>query len=299
MDVHQPVIRRVKKVQKGGAHGGSWKIALADFALAMMAFFLVMWIINVASPQERAAIEGFFNDPMGPSTAGFSNKPIDLGGSPAKSIEQKPDFDLPDPGSTPLPAREEEVGSGNDGQELERMNALLTEQLQSIDRLHSENENMRIDITPDGVRITLIDEPDKPMFERGSAELTIDAEVVLLSIGSVLRKIENPIAITGHTDSTRFLSQDYTDNWDLSSLRANAAKRAVVEGGVSLSRIAQVVGLADTVPYNRLDPQSAENRRITITILTDSSYRDLLARNRDRFGFDSVNLRGVAPKSVF
>lgn len=294
------VIRRVRKIKRGGHHGGAWKIALADFALAMMAFFLVLWIINVASPEELAAIEGYFNDPKGMSTAGYSNKPIDLGGSPAKSVEQKLDLDLPEPGSTSELTDETEMRLGNNGEELERMNAMMEEELQNIEFFQSEDNNMRIEITPEGVRITLLDDPDKPMFESGSSQLVPDMETTLVSMASVFAKTDNPIVVTGHTDATAFQGSDFEDNWDLSSARANAAKVALLEGGLNPGRVAQVIGLADTVPYNRWDPASSENRRITLTLLTDEAYRRLLSQNRRRFGGEPVELApGLTPEGVF
>lgn len=300
MNNYDPVIRRVKKIKKGGHHGGAWKIALADFALAMMAFFLVLWIINVSSPEELAAIEGYFNDPAGMSTAGFSNTPIDLGGSPAMSTERKLDMNLPDPGSTPDLTDEESMRTGNDGEELEKMNALLIEQFRSLDRVNSNDQNMRIEITPEGVRITLIDDPDKPMFERGSAQLVPDMENTLMSMAAVFSVIENPVVITGHTDASGFTGTDLFDNWDLSSLRANAAKKALVEGGLEPKRIAQVIGLADSVPYNRVDPASPENRRISVTLLTDDAYKRMLESSRRRFGGEQVELDpDMTPENVF
>ncbi|WP_417553193.1 OmpA family protein [Marinomonas fungiae] len=300
MNNYDPVIRRVKKIKKGGHHGGAWKIALADFALAMMAFFLVLWIINVASPEELAAIEGYFNDPAGFSTAGYSNKPIDLGGSPAMSTERKLDVDLPEPGSTPKLTDETAQREGNNGDELEKMNAMLVEQFKSLDRINSNNHSMRIEITPEGVRITLIDDPDKPMFERGSAQLVPDMENTLLSMASVFNQVKNPLVITGHTDSLAFIGNGYQDNWDLSSERANAAKRALVEGGVAQRRIAQVIGLADTVPYNRVNPDSPENRRISITLMTDAAYKRLLESSRRRFGGERTQLDpSMTPETVF
>ncbi|SBS33137.1 Chemotaxis protein LafU [Marinomonas aquimarina] len=300
MNNYDPVIRRVKKIKKGGHHGGAWKIALADFALAMMAFFLVLWIINVASPDELAAIEGYFNDPAGMSTAGYSNHPIDLGGSPAMSTERKLDMALPEPGSTPELTDEQARREGINGNELEKMNAMLVEQFNSMDRINSNNHSMRIEITPEGVRITLIDDPDKPMFERGSARLVADMENTLLSMASVFARVSNPVVITGHTDASAFVGDGYQDNWDLSSERANAAKRALVEGGLAPRRIAQVIGLADTVPYDRVDPSSAENRRVSITLMTDAAYKRLLESSRRRFGGSQVELDpSLTPESVF
>lgn len=294
------VIRRVKKIKKGGHHGGAWKIALADFALAMMAFFLVLWVINVSSPEELAAIQGYFNDPMGPSTAGYSANPIDLGGSPAKSNEKKLDLQLPEPGSVATPAKSLDQFLADKSKQEDLESQKLANELKNMQVVNSDNQNIRIEITPLGVRITLLDDPEKPMFERGSARMVPDMENTLLSMSRFFNTVSNPIAITGHTDSSRFNDQSRLDNWDLSSMRANAARRILEEGGVSDSRIAQVIGLSDTVPYNRFNPDSPQNRRISITLLTDAAYKALLERNRLNFGpvvkQSDLNLK---PESVF
>ena len=293
------VIRRVKKIKKGGHHGGAWKIALADFALAMMAFFLVLWLLNAASPEELASIEGYFQDPIGASTAGYSANPIDLGGSPAKSLEKKLDLQLPEPGSVDIPEREKALGNGAESAESTSLNDEIREELEKMNITLSQDKNLRIEVTPLGVRITLLDAPDKPMFESGSARMVPDIENTLLSISSVFNRIDNPIVITGHTDSTSFNSGDI-DNWDLSALRANAARRILAEGGVTDKRIAQVIGLGDSVPYNRFDTSSPENRRISITILTDSAYKKMLDQNRRQFGREILQSDiNLTPDTVF
>lgn len=294
------VIRRVKKVKKGGHHGGAWKIALADFALAMMAFFLVLWIMSVASPEELKSIEGYFQDPMGASTAGYSANPIDLGGSPAKSTEKKLDLQLPESGSVDIQSRETQKGNGPDTAESKSISNMLQEEMSKMNVLFSQQKNMRIEITPLGVRITLLDDPDKPMFERGSARMMPDIENTLLSMSAIFNKMTNPIVITGHTDSSQFSGSGRIDNWDLSALRANAARHILEEGGVEDKRIAQVIGLSDTIPYNRFDTDSAENRRITITLLTDDAYKKLLDQNRSYFGNPGKqsDLK-ISPETVF
>ncbi|ETI61272.1 flagellar motor protein MotB [Marinomonas profundimaris] len=294
------VIRRVKKIKKGGHHGGAWKIALADFALAMMAFFLVLWLLSVASPEELASIEGYFHDPMGPSTAGFSANPIDLGGSPAKSAEKKLDLQLPEPGSTDVSSRDLRAGNGPDSAESNSINDMLQKEMGRMNILLSKQQNLRIEITPLGVRITLLDNPDKPMFERGSARMMPDIENTLLSMSPIFNKVTNPIVITGHTDSSKFSGSGRLDNWDLSALRANAARRILEEGGVEDKRIAQVIGLSDTIPYNRFETDSAENRRISITLLTDAAYKKLLDQNRRNFGssVQQSDLK-ISPETVF
>lgn len=293
------VIRRVKKIKKGGHHGGAWKIALADFALAMMAFFLVLWIMSVASPEELKSIEGYFQDPTGASTAGYSANPIDLGGSPAKSTEKKLDLQLPQAGSIDVQSRDKFLGNGPDSAESKSINNMLREEMSKMNTLLSQQKNMRIEITPLGVRITLLDDPDKPMFERGSARMMPDIENTLLSMAPIFNKVTNPIVITGHTDSSKF-GGGRVDNWDLSALRANAARHILEEGGVEDKRIAQVIGLSDTIPYNRLDTDSAENRRISITLLTDDAYKKLLDQNRSNFGNpgQQSDLK-ITPETVF
>ncbi|WP_394184001.1 flagellar motor protein MotB [Marinomonas posidonica] len=278
------VIRRVKKVKKGGHHGGAWKIALADFALAMMAFFLVLWIISVASPEERETIQGYFQDPMGAGTAGFSANPIDLGGSPAMSIEKKLDLQLPEPGSTDVPSHETGLGNGDESSVSQSLNDLVKEELEKNNIVLSKQKNLRLEITPIGVRITLLDTPDKPMFERGSARMMPDIENTLLTMSSLFNRVKNPIVISGHTDSSKYTGSARLNNWDLSAMRANAARQILEEGGVSDARFAQVTGLGGTVPYNRLNPAGPENRRISITLMTDEAYRKLLNQNRRNFG---------------
>lgn len=294
------VIRRVKKIKKGGHHGGAWKIALADFALAMMAFFLVLWIMSVASPEELKSIEGYFQDPLGTGTAGYSANPIDLGGSPAQSTERKLDLQLTESGSTDVPLRENRSGNGADSAESTSINDAVREEFEKMNVVLSKEPNLRIEITPLGVRITLLDDPDKPMFERGSARMMPDIENTLLAMSPVFNRVTNPIVITGHTDSSRFGNSNQLDNWDLSALRANAARRILEEGGIEDKRIAQVIGLSDSVPYNRSDRNSPENRRISITLLSDEAYKKMLDRNRQNYGNPGVQSDvKLTPETVF
>ena len=297
------IIRRVKKVKKGGHHGGAWKIALADFALAMMAFFLVMWIINVASPQELAAIQGYFNDPKGMSTAGYSNNPIDLGGSPAKSTERKLDINLPDPGSVQRPdSVKEDANSHRDQvaeQEQADLAAALGKKFEGEKVFEAVKENLQIEITPDGIRVTLLDKQNKPMFAQGSGRLMPDFELAMLNIGQVLSELSNKLVVSGHTDSSAY-SFAGLGNWELSSMRANEARRLLREGGASDTRFVQVMGLSDTAPYDRTDPASGINRRVSVLLLTDAAYKRMQERNRYIYG-EAIKTEDVEidPETVF
>lgn len=296
------IIRRVKKIKKSAPHGGGWKIALADFALAMMAFFLVMWIINVASPEELAAIQGYFNDPKGMSSAGYSNHPIDLGGSPAKSNVSKLDLDLPEPGSVKNPdSVEDQANSNRDEvaeQEKEELAAMLGRRFEADKVFEALQENLRIEITPDGIRVTLLDKISKPMFAQGSGRLTADFEIALLNIGQVLSGLKNRLVISGHTDSSSY-SLAGLGNWELSSMRANEARRLLREGGTNDERFAQVIGLSDTVPYESTQPEASINRRVSIILLTNAAYKRMLERNRLSFGADADQHFEIAPEAVF
>ncbi|TBR44713.1 flagellar motor protein [Marinomonas agarivorans] len=272
-------IRRVRKIKKAAPHGGAWKIALADFALAMMAFFMVLWIMSVASPEELAAIEGYFNDPKGIGTAGHSNNPIDLGGSPAKSNQHKLDLLLPDPGSVKTPEKTDLNEEASATKEKAELVETISNMMQEVEVLKSVESNIKIDITPDGVRITLLDNENKPMFSKGSGQLTPEFEAVLLNVGQVISQLKNQIVIAGHTDSSTY-STGPIGNWELSAMRANEARRLLEEGGVRDANMAQVVGLADSVPYDKEDPTGATNRRVSLILLTDEGYRAMVERNR-------------------
>ena len=296
------IIRRVKKVKKGGHHGGAWKIALADFALAMMAFFLVMWIINVASPEELAAIQGYFNDPKGASSAGYSNHPIDLGGSPAKSHDRKLDLDLPEPGSVKNPDSVEEQANSNRDQVAEQekaeLAAMLGRRFDANKVFEAMQDNLRIEITPDGLRVTLLDKISKPMFAQGSGRLTPDFEIALLNIGQVISGLKNRLIVSGHTDSSSY-SMAGLGNWELSSMRANEARRLLREGGTGDERFAQVIGLSDTVPYEANQPEASINRRVSIILLTNAAYKRMLEKNRLSYGASSEQHLEIVPEQVF
>ena len=276
------IVRRVRKIKKGGHHGGAWKIALADFAIAMMAFFMVLWIISVASPEELSAIEGYFNDPVGVGTAGHSNNPIDLGGSPAKSNQHKLDLLLPEPGSVMDPDDADSEETAKAEAEKKELVETIGSMMQEINILQAVESNLKVDITPDGVRITLLDDENKPMFSKGSGQLLPEFEAVLLNIGQMISQLSNNIVISGHTDSSIY-SVGAIGNWELSSMRANESRRLLEEGGVSNARVAQVIGLSDSIPYDKEDPTSDANRRISLILLTDDAYREMIERNRHSY----------------
>ena len=272
MEDRQPIIvRRVKKVV-GGHHGGAWKVAYADFVTAMMAFFLVLWLIATSTPKQRAAIEAYFHNPTG-FVSGGSAHPIDLKGS--ASVVQQTSADQA-PNQITIP--EKTVTQLADTIEQRKMQDLLQDLKNKVDTdktLQKFKDQLLIDITDEGLRIQIVDRSKRPMFDSGSDELKYYSEDLLFSLAKLLGKLPNKISITGHTDSSPYVGRPGYTNWELSADRANAARRALVAGGVSPDQIARVEGLGDSVPFDKSDPTAPVNRRISIIVLNKKTAENI------------------------
>lgn len=275
MSTNQPIIiKRVKKYD-AGHHGGAWKIAFADFAVAMMAFFLVMWLLSSATPEQKKAISGYFKDPIGFSQSA-SPYPIDLGGSPTPSPERTLNPDIPDdPGlESMLPDHEALL------EQLEqvRLNMLLQELQNKVDEnelLKPYRDQIHLSITQDGLRIQIMDTENRPMFALGSARLQPHFEDILYMMAGSIRGVPNKISIGGHTDAKPYSGQAEFGNWELSASRANSARRALSSGGLEDSQVARVAGYASSVLFDRAQPYSPVNRRIDIIVLTRKAEQEL------------------------
>ncbi|UJJ30846.1 flagellar motor protein MotB [Halopseudomonas maritima] len=276
MDNNQPII--VKRITRKdhGHHGGSWKIAFADFAVAMMAFFLVMWLITVATPEQLRSISGYFNDPIGFNEGG-SPWAIDLGGSP----EVAPQATL---NQTPQETGQQEVSEDTarelaDQAERRDMEMLLQELQNQIDSepvLQRFKDQILIEITQDGLRIQIVDAENRPMFASGSAQLQPYFEEILLSLSDTIAKVKKKISVSGHTDAQPYVGRRGYGNWELSSDRANAARRTLLAAGYPEEQVARVVGYADSALFNREDPLSPINRRIDIVVLNRHAEEQIM-----------------------
>ncbi|BCU08232.1 flagellar motor protein MotB [Allochromatium tepidum] len=265
----QPII--VKKiVKKGGHHGGAWKIAFADFATAMMAFFMLLWILGATTEEQKAAISDYFNNPsvfMGIATSpsqamgeGTGSKPslIDFEGA----IDMGP---LQDPMLDP-----EQIAALADEQDAARLASLkeiLEHKLDQSSTLAPYKDQLLIDIVPEGLRIQIVDKEHRPMFDLGSAKLKNYTSDILRELGALINQVPNRISLTGHTDARPLGDPSYS-NWELSTERANAARRALVAGGMRAEKVGRVVGFASTVPFDKSDPNNPINRRISLIVLT-------------------------------
>tara|TARA_Y100001949_G_scaffold152973_1_gene139635 strand:- start:25769 stop:26797 length:1029 start_codon:yes stop_codon:yes gene_type:complete len=296
MDNTQPIIvKRVKKVA-AGHHGGAWKIAFADFATAMMAFFLVMWLMSSATPEQKRAISGYFQDPIG-FTESASPHVIDLGGTPTPAPDRTLN-DVVDPAMQQSQSQDQSESAMDAAQaetfaeqlERERLDLLLQELQNKVDEnpeLTRFKDQILFEITQDGLRIQIMDAANRPMFALGSAQLQPYFEDILLAMADTIRAVPNKISISGHTDAKPYSGRGEFGNWELSAGRANAARRTLVAGGYPDEQIARVVGYASSALFDRENPLNPVNRRIDILVLTRKAQRDIEGEQSDATGKSS------------
>lgn len=294
----------VKKKKKGGHahHGGAWKVAYADFVTAMMAFFLVMWLVTAVSKEQRAAIFDYFKNPsmepgksskpapgqMGPG--GASTSPInlhggldamrpaitkvqDVGGTAAPVLSrndksQDGSSSVKSPESTATLQEATAIQQANEHKQLESLMAELRQAVDKSQALEPFKDQLLLDITPEGVRIQIVDAQNRPMFDVGSAHLRDYTTAILRELAPYLDSVPNRISLTGHTDVRPYPSTNGYTNWELSADRANAARRALTAGGLPDAKISRVVGLSSSVLFDKEQPQSPINRRISIVVMT-------------------------------
>jgi len=276
MENNQPIIiKRVKRFA-AGYYCGAWKFAFADLATAMMAFFLVLWLMSTATPEQKIAIAGYFKDPIGFSESGTPFV-IDLGGSPQLAPERtiNPEIKTESP-PTNIPIERETVESMAEQVEQERLELLLQELQNKVDenpQLQKFKDQILFQITPDGLRIQIMDSANRPMFDSGSARLKPYFEDILLAMADTIKAVPNKISISGHTDAKPYAGQGDFGNWELSANRANAARRVLVAGSYPDDQVARVVGYASSALFDRADPLNPVNRRIDIVVLTKKAQR--------------------------
>ena len=304
------IVKKVKKVA-GGHHGGAWKVAYADFVTAMMAFFLMLWLLNVTTDEQKAGIANYFSpSAASKATSGsggvlggqtiMAPGSLATGGAPAIVMaisppgepgEPKPPQDSGDEASgenasgaftsavaTPAPGDVNALSDSLLAQEMakreekrfEEAMAELKQSIQSIPELAELSRQIVVDVTPEGMRIQLVDEERKPMFTSGSATLPTQTRQLLAQVARIVNAMPNRVIIAGHTDAQAFRTGTGYSNWELSADRANAARRALLSAGVPQKRIYQVAGKADSEPLLPDAPFDATNRRISIVLLREA-----------------------------
>lgn len=253
----QPIV--IKKVVKKGGHGhhgGAWKLAYADFVTAMMAFFLLMWLLGSVDEKTKKGISEYFQDP-------YRATKVDKGLVP--SLDEKNPTELDKQADKEAQAQ------------LENLRIKIERIIKMNDKLDKMRDQVKLTITPEGLRIQIVDDKKTPMFKSGSAETEPHIREILKELAPVINQLPNKITINGHTDSKPFpdVSKRYT-NWELSGERANAARYELNQAGYDEKKILRVSGLADSVPYNAKDALDPMNRRISIIVMNKKSELQLL-----------------------
>ncbi len=286
-DKKQPIVK--KKIVKGGGghHGGSWKVAYADFVTAMMAFFLLLWLLGITDELQREGISDWFKNPSGiKGPGGASTSMIKLGGT--KDIPKGDGRESEQHAPTPVPEvekspqdRVKEIEKKEDKKRLDKLLEKLKAAIENSRELKNFKDQLLLEVTPDGLRIQIIDKKNRPMFALGKAELKPYTKVILRKMSKIIvQEVPNLVSITGHTDATPFpkgyieyedrYGNDYRKpytNWELSADRANAARRELLKGGLPSDQLGRIVGLASSVLLDKKNPRSAKNRRISILIM--------------------------------
>ena len=272
------IIKRIKKGH-GGHHGGAWKIAYADFVTAMMAFFLLMWLLSSVSQGSLNGIADYFKTPLkvalaGGEGAGDANSLIKGGGQDlTKKAGQV---------KKGAPKSQAAVQQKIDRETLSKLKQKIEQKIQDNPLLRQFQNQLTLEMTPEGLRIQLVDEKNRPMFDSGSANLLPHARDILRELGKELNEVPNRVSISGHTDATPFgtAGNDYT-NWELSADRADAARRELVNGGFSDDKMLRVVGLAAADPLDKSNVNNPINRRITIVVLTKEEEKRILGEGSE------------------
>jgi chemotaxis protein MotB len=271
------VIKRIKKVA-AGAHGGAWKIAYADFVTAMMAFFLLMWLLGSTAKGDLKGISEYFKTPLrvalaGGSGSGDSSSIIKGGGTDlTKSTGQVKNGDVPSEKKLiTVKAATEEMLKMEKDKEIEKLKELkrsIENAINSNAKLVQFKSQILLDITSEGLRIQIVDEKNRPMFKIGSAVLETYTKEILQEIGKTMNQMPNKVSLSGHTDAKPYASDRRGfSNWDLSADRANASRRELIAGGMDESKVVRVVGLSSAVLFDKSDPFNPVNRRISIIVL--------------------------------
>jgi len=265
----QPIIIKKVKGGHGGHHGGAWKVAFADFMTAMMAFFMVMWLVG-QKETVREAVAGYFRDPGKFQKEGGAGV-MKVGSS---AIRMQDPLVL-------APTRSEPGGGGPTKLEQESLSRAAQQILTELKKqaiFQKLKDNVTFQMTPEGLRIILNESDDAPaFFEPGSAKPLAKSAGILMTIARHLGQLPNRLIVEGHTDAAFGGADDYT-NWELSSDRANAARRLMEVSGLTRDQVREVRGFADKYPMIRDDPTDARNRRVTIVVLyqsLESRYDDL------------------------
>lgn len=280
----QPIV--IKKIKKGGHahHGGAWKLAYADFVTAMMAFFLLMWLLGSTDETTRKGIAEFFADPYkvsmsGGKSAAERTSMIEGGGSDMVSsesgqVQNGETIDVNQSTAEEIEKKAAEI----EKEKLENLKEKIQTKLNETPELNEFKDQIKLEITSEGLRILIVDDQKRPMYKLASAQTEPHIRVILRALAPAINELPNRVSLNGHTDALPFPSNQkgYT-NWELSSDRANAARYELTEGGLAENKILRVIGLSSSIPYSpSTDPLNPINRRISIIVMNKKTEQQIL-----------------------
>jgi chemotaxis protein MotB len=266
------IFKHVHKGKHGGAHGGGWKIAYADFMTAMMAFFLVMWLLSISSTKQREGIAEHFRMPLRVALTGGDKSSLSasmIPGGGADPVHVEGEVKLTETAS------EDEA----DASRLVEMKKKLDELIEKSPVFQQFRSQILIDITTEGLRLQIVDTENRPMFELASARVVPHMRAILRELAPALNGLPNKITLSGHTDAIVYTNDRSYGNWELSSDRANASRRELVAGGMTDGKVLRVIGLADSMHLDKADPRNPINRRISIILLNHRTQERIEREN--------------------
>ena len=282
-DSTRPIVIKRKKVVAGGSHGGAWKIAYADFVTAMMAFFLLMWLLGSTAKGDLQGIADYFQNPLkvamnGGRGVGDATSILQGGGKDlSRQSGQVKKGDVEAKKTTTFSKEAQLEFRRKEKERLALLKAEIEQMIENSPQLAQFKKQLLLDITSEGLRIQIVDEQNRPMFDSGGAELKPYTKELLRQIGHALNAVSNRISLAGHTDAAPYVggNQGFS-NWELSANRANASRRELITGGMDAHKMLRVVGLSSTLLFDKNDPLNPVNRRISIVVLNQQTEQAIM-----------------------
>ncbi len=299
----QPIIiKKIKKKAGHGHHGGAWKIAYADFVTAMMAFFLLMWLLGSTDEATKKGISDYFSNPfavamtggegVGDRTSIINAGGADLTSKDAGQVHQGED--VPPPPIEPTPEDIEKLAEQQEKVQLEKLQQKIESMLDANAQLAEYRDQIKLETTPEGLKIQIIDAKNRPMFKLASSGIEDHAKMILHELAPVINELPNKVTINGHTDALPFPSnKSGYSNWELSSDRANVARHELNQGGLNEDKILRIVGLASSIPYNLQNHNDPMNRRISIIVMNKKTENQVLHEGAEEKAAESATPAGL------
>jgi len=270
-EIPAPIIVKKVTIVAAGHHGGAWKVAYADFVTAMMAFFLLMWLLGATTEKQRKGIADYFTPTLVKTRKGSSGSNGLLGGSSMTDVDNY-QHRAGQTGTRTMTVPRDATGGPKEGaaitKKMEQMKSKLEQRMNASEKLKKLAHVLKITVTPDGIRIDMGDDTDFSMFQLGTTVLTPDAVQLLHVLSGVLKDESGELTVRGHTDALQWKRGEITNNWSLSAGRAEATRQALMHDGLGEERFKKIEGVADREPLIADNPSDARNRRMSIMLAT-------------------------------